>query len=67
MEYTRVTGIRGRGVHGDKENRWGRLGFVRDTKPLALLFEMGFISNKADVDRVVKMGTEAVLSALKTL
>lgn len=65
MEYTRVTGIRGRGVHGDTTNRLGRLAFVRDTKPLSLLFELGFITSKADLERVRSKGVEAVISALK--
>lgn len=67
IEYTRVTGIKGRGVHGDTTNRLGRLGFIRDTKPVALLFEQGFITSQADVDRVRDKGVEAIISALKTL
>lgn len=35
-------------VKGDTSNRHGRLGIVRDTIPLAALFELGFISNRED-------------------
>jgi N-acetylmuramoyl-L-alanine amidase len=67
MEYTRVTGIRGRGVHGDTTNRLGRLGFVRDTKPLALLFEQGFITNISDLGTIREKGSNAIVSALSKL
>lgn len=46
MEYTRVTGLKGRGVKPDTATRHGRLGIVRETKPLALLLEMGFLTNE---------------------
>lgn len=67
MEYTRVNGMKGRGVHGDTTNRLGRLGFIRDTKPVALLFEMGFISNKTDLDLIRAKGVESVVSALSKI
>lgn len=37
-----------RGIKGDATNRYGRLGWIRDTNPAALLFEMGFVSNGGD-------------------
>ncbi len=37
-----------RGIKGDNTNRWGSLGFIRDTNPWALLVEMGFVSNGGD-------------------
>lgn len=37
-----------RGVKPDTSNRFGRLGFIRDTNPVALLYEMGFISDGGD-------------------
>lgn len=64
QEYTRVTGIKGRWVKGDTTNRWGRLWFVRDTKVLAFLLEMGFITNNADKDKVWVKGAEALVSWL---
>lgn len=63
-EYTRVTGIKGRWVHGDKTNRLGRLAFVRDTKCLAFLLEMWFISNSFDRDKVWLHGAEWIDSGL---
>lgn len=37
-----------RGNFSENTNRWGRLGFVHDTTPLAVLIEAGFISNEKD-------------------
>jgi N-acetylmuramoyl-L-alanine amidase len=64
QEYTRITGIKGRWVHWDKTNRWGRLAFVRDTKCLAFLLEMGFITNSADRDKVWLKWAEGIDSWL---
>lgn len=43
-----VTGLPNRGVKGDATNRWGRLGFIRDTNPWAGLAECGFITDGGD-------------------
>ena len=67
QEYTRITGIKGRWVKGDTTNRWGRLGFVRDTKCLAFLLEMGFISNQSDKDKVWIKGAEGLVSGLSLI
>ena len=37
------------GSFDDRSGRFGRIGMVRDTKPLALLIEMGFCSNMLDM------------------
>jgi hypothetical protein len=37
-----------RGVHGDATNRWGSLGWIRETNPWAILLEMGFVSDGGD-------------------
>jgi hypothetical protein len=37
-----------RGVKGDATNRWGRLGWIRDTNPWAGLLECGFVSDGGD-------------------
>jgi N-acetylmuramoyl-L-alanine amidase len=37
-----------RGVKDEATNKWGRLGFVHDTKPLACLVECGFIDSSRD-------------------
>lgn len=42
------TGMKDRGVKDESTNRYGKLGFVHDTYPLAALIENGFIDNKAD-------------------
>jgi N-acetylmuramoyl-L-alanine amidase len=42
------SGLSVRGVFDESTNKWGRLGFVHDTKPLASLVECGFLSNAED-------------------
>lgn len=37
-----------RGVKGDATNRWGSLGWIRETNPWAILLEMGFVSDGGD-------------------
>jgi N-acetylmuramoyl-L-alanine amidase len=63
-EYTRVTGISGRGVKGDMENRWGRLGAIRDVNVFALLVELGFITNASDVAAIIEKGAEAISAGI---
>lgn len=67
MEYTRVTGIKWRWVHGDLSNRLGRLAFVRDTRPLAFLLEMGFISNEGDRNLVWTKAASGIYSAIQKI
>lgn len=43
------TGLSVRGVKDETTNRWGLLGFIHYTKPLAALIECGFITNKMDM------------------
>ena len=38
-----------RGSKDESTNRWGQLGFVHDTKPLAVLIECGFIDTLEDL------------------
>lgn len=63
-EYTRVTGLAGRGVKGDMENRWGRLGAIRDINVFGLLVELGFISNRQDVDTVLAKGADGIIAGI---
>lgn len=42
------SGMPVRGIFDESTNRWGRLGFVHDTDPLASLLECGFLSNEQD-------------------
>lgn len=44
----RVTGLPNRGVKGDATNRWGSLGWIRQTKTWAGLAECGFITDGGD-------------------
>ena len=62
IEYTRVTGLKGRGVKSDTEDRWGRLGAIRDIKIFGLLMELGFISNPDDLRAVQTRGVDAIIS-----
>ncbi len=50
--YAETVGIKSRGAKGDTTNRHGRLAIIRDTKPLAFLLEMGFITNNRDLTQV---------------
>jgi len=45
-------GIKNRGGKPDTVSAHGTLGFIRKTKPLAFLIELGFIDNETDRDRV---------------
>lgn len=67
MLYTNITGIKGRGVHGDMSNRLGRLAFVRDTKPMAFLLEMGFISNPGDRTKVWNKAAAGIAQAIEKI
>lgn len=60
--YSDATGIKLRGVLGDTNTRHGRLGIVRDTKPLAFLVELGFISNVDDLALVREKAAKGVLA-----
>jgi len=64
MEYTKQTWLIGRWVHGDLTNRLKRLAFVRDTRPLALLVELGFISNTKDLKIIKEKWVQAIYNSL---
>lgn len=66
-EYTRVTWIRNRGVKPDISVGHGRLGFVRDTKCLAYLLEMGFLTNESDRNSVWLKSAWAIISGLSLI
>lgn len=67
QEYTRITGLKGRGVKADTEDRWGRLGAIRDIKIFGLLMELGFISNADDLRAVQTKGVEAVIASIQKM
>lgn len=58
------TGLANRGIKGDATNRYGRLGFIRDTAPMASLIELGFIDNANDVRIVKEKGAIALAAAV---
>jgi hypothetical protein len=62
--YCTKTEIHSRGTYPDTKTRFGRLGFIRDTRPSALLFELCFISNSLDLE---KARTKAVLGIVDML
>lgn len=65
--YCKGTGQKNRGADGDMDNRHGRLGIVRDTKPLAFLIELGFITNKKDLEDVRTFAVNGLTQAIYTL
>lgn len=63
------TGLPSRGVKSDATTRFGRLGFIRDTEPLASLIELGFIDDQDapatnDVAVVREKGGKALAAAI---
>ncbi len=48
-EMSEITGLKSRGAKSEFLNRWGSLGIIHKTKPLAVLVECGFIDNVWDV------------------
>lgn len=67
MEYTRITGLKGRWVHADTENRWWRLWAIRDIRIFGLLMELWFISNPNDLKIIQEKWVEAVTAGIKAM
>lgn len=63
-ELSFTSNLKSRGVFGDKQNRHGRIGIIRDTKPIAYLFEVGFISNVEDMKKMRATGSQAIYDAI---
>lgn len=57
-------GLRNRWAKPDTATRFGRLGFIRDTKPMAFLIELGFIDNEVDYNAVWTKGATSLKLAL---
>lgn len=66
-EYTRITGIKWRWVKADTTTRFWRLGVIRDTKPLALLVELGFITNANDIMKIQTHWHDAIIAGIKKI
>lgn len=64
MAYTRVTGLKGRGVKGDTVSAHKRLGAIRDNRIFSLLVELGFVTNVADLAVVKKKAVEAAAAGI---
>lgn len=63
VPLVKYTGLPTRGIKGDATNRYGRLGFIRDTAPMASLIEMGFIDT-SDLFVVREKGGLALAAAV---
>lgn len=61
-EYTNITGLTSRHVNSDKTNRHGDLGFVSTCKCASLLVELGFITNKNELNTIRAKGVEAIIA-----
>lgn len=67
QEYTRVTGLSSRHVNPDCQDRLGRLGFVQDTKPLALLIELGFVTSPTDLATIRAKAINGAICGIKKM
>ena len=59
-----IIGLKSRGVKPDTSDRWGRLGFVRDTNCFAFLVELGFITNANDLKVVQSKSAEGIAACV---
>lgn len=64
--YTASSEIRSRGVKPDTNTRHGSLGICR-VHPTACLLELGFLSNKEDLEKMRERSAEALLKTLAAL
>jgi N-acetylmuramoyl-L-alanine amidase len=62
--YSRATGVPvwNGGAFDDRNSRFGRIGMVRDTTPLALLIEAGFVTSLQDVTINLRTAAQGVAS-----
>lgn len=61
-----TVGLKNRGAKGDMTNRHGQLYIIRETDPWAFLFEVGFISNPSDMQKVREFGAQAIIDAIQS-
>lgn len=64
--YSKATGVPlfAGGTMGDMSGRYGRIGMIRDTKPLALLIECGFVTNQQDMQVPASMAAQGIAAFL---
>lgn len=58
-----VTGLKNRGAKDEATSRYGQLGIVHNTTPLAILVECGFLSNSEDL-AILKAKTAEIAQAI---
>ena len=51
-KYCKITGFKNRGARPDTMARWGRLGWIRNTKPWACLIECCYMDNEVDLKKL---------------
>jgi N-acetylmuramoyl-L-alanine amidase len=61
---SQVLGLPNRGAKPDTASARKRLAFLRETKCPALLVELAFVTNPADVDAVRTCGADAMIAAM---
>lgn len=59
--------IKNRWAKPDTQTRFWSLWFIRNTKPLAFLIELGFIDNSMDRDQVWVTWAQAVIDAIESI
>ena len=59
--------VKDRWAKPDTATRFGRLGFIRDTKPTAFLIELGFIDSEYDRAQVIERGASTFANLLKEI
>jgi len=59
--------LKNRWAKPDTSTRFGRLGFIRDTRPAALLVELGFIDNSYDRNQVISYWSTILCEILKEI
>lgn len=62
-----VLNIKDRWAKPDTATRFWQLGFIRNTKPVAYLIELGFIDNGYDRNQVIQYGATALAKALQQI
>ncbi len=62
--YSQATGVPiwNGGAFDDRDGRFGRIGMVRDTTPLALLIEAGFVTNAVDMNTNSQTASKGIAS-----
>ena len=68
QSYAKATGtpVWNGGAFDDRNGRYGQIGMVRQTKPLALLIEAGFVTNPLDMKVEAKKAAEGIANYFNT-